>query len=143
MATYSLAEIASHIGGTLHGNSQAPISGAAEINKAGPGQITFLANPKYKEFLQNSRASAVILDAKAGVTPKQDYILVKDAYFGFLQAFLLLNPQMPLLNPGIHPTAVIEDGLPWVTILPSVPTPTSAKTSPSAPTARSYPILLY
>nr|HQV33562.1 LpxD N-terminal domain-containing protein [Calditrichia bacterium] len=109
MATYTLAAIAEHIGGELHGDPQGIISGAAEIDKARQGQITFLANPKYKDFLEHCKASAVIIDAKAGAQPAQDYILVPDAYFGFLQAFLLLNPQEPLLSPGIHPAAIVEE----------------------------------
>lgn len=108
MPVYTLAEIADEIAGKVFGESELKIHGVAQIEKAEEGQITFLANPKYKPALENTRASAVIIDQKAEIKPSLPHILVIDAYYGFLQAFLLFNPQKSLLSPGIHSTAVVH-----------------------------------
>jgi UDP-3-O-[3-hydroxymyristoyl] glucosamine N-acyltransferase len=109
MPVYTLAEIADKIGGKVFGESELRIRGVAQIEKAREDQITFLANPKYKPALENTRASAVIIDQKAKITPSIPHILVIDAYYSFLQTFLLFNPQKSLLDPGIHSTAVVYD----------------------------------
>ncbi|RMF55776.1 MAG: UDP-3-O-(3-hydroxymyristoyl)glucosamine N-acyltransferase [Calditrichaeota bacterium] len=108
MPEFTLAEIAGVLDGELHGDPQLLINGVAEIEKAGEGNITFLANPKYRPRLEQSKASAVIIDARSGVTPPIPYILVDDAYFGFLKVIRLFYPQRQLLEPGIHPSAVIH-----------------------------------
>jgi len=109
MAVFTLAEIAKHIGGELHGDPDMKISAVAQIDKATAGEITFLANPKYKEHLEHTNAAAVIIDAKAGVEPAIPYIVAMDAYYGFLMAFLMFNKPKKLLDPGIHPTAIIHE----------------------------------
>ena len=109
MPVYSLAEIADKIGGQLFGDSSIEINDVAQIDKAKKGEITFLANQKYKSDLDGTSASAVIIDRKTDITPSLPYILVMDAYYGFLQTFLLFNPKKKLLEPGIHPTAVIHE----------------------------------
>lgn len=109
MPVFTLSEIADHIGGELHGDSGLKIKGVAQIDQAGEGELTFLANPKYKDFLGRSKAAAVIIDEKAGVEPAIPYIKAIDAYYGFLRAFLMFNKPKELLEPGIHPTAVIHE----------------------------------
>ena len=109
MPTYTLGEIAKQIGGELHGDAELVISDTAEIDKAQPGTITFVANPQYRSRLTETRASAVIIDERSGVSPSIPYIKTIDAYYGFLQAFLMFHPTQRLLEPGIHSSAVIEE----------------------------------
>ncbi|NIW79199.1 MAG: UDP-3-O-(3-hydroxymyristoyl)glucosamine N-acyltransferase [Calditrichae bacterium] len=109
MSTYTLKEIAENLNGTVVGDPELEIRATAEIDKAKPGEITFLANPKYKSKLEQTAASAVIIDQKSGIQPSIPYIETKDAYYGFLQAFLMFNPPKQLLKPGIHPSAVIHE----------------------------------
>jgi len=109
MPAFKLAQIAERIGGKLSGDPGIEIDGVAQIDKAGKGKITFLANPKYKQALQNSRASAVIVDQKTEITTSIPFILVPDAYYGFLQTFLLFNPAKKILEDGIHASAVVHD----------------------------------
>jgi len=108
MPEYTLAEIAGKIGGEVHGDANIRIRGTAEIANAQKGELTFLANPKYRAQLKNTRASAVIIDAQTTQTPSLPHIKMPDAYFGFLQAFLLFNQPKQMLPAGIHPTAVIH-----------------------------------
>jgi len=64
--TRTLSELAQLVGGEVVGDGNVEISGVAPIEHAGPGEITFLTHPKYRSFLANCKASAVILSGKAG-----------------------------------------------------------------------------
>lgn len=109
MPEYTLAEIARKIGGEVHGDANIRIHGIAEIANAKGGELTFLANPKYRILLEKTRASAVIINAQTTAPPSLPHIRMPNAYFGFLQAFLLFNKPKQMLPAGIHPTAVIHE----------------------------------
>lgn len=64
-----LQQIADRIGCRLEGDGAIEITGAAGIEDAGPGQITFLANPKYQSALARTRASAAIVGDSAPAPP--------------------------------------------------------------------------
>ena len=57
----SLSELAILVGGKLIGEGATIIGKVASIDEAGPGDITFLSNPRYQRFLAQCRASAVIV----------------------------------------------------------------------------------
>ena len=57
----TLGELAGQIRGELQtGDPDCRISAVATLQHAGAGDISFLANPGYKKYLQDTRASAVI-----------------------------------------------------------------------------------
>ena len=71
----TLAELARRIGATLHGDGAVEITGCAAIDHAGPGQIAFVANPKYASFLRTTKADAVLVeDAGPGIPHLQDVL---------------------------------------------------------------------
>ncbi len=109
MPALTLAEIADKIGGEVVGDGNLIITGTAEIDKAADGEITFLANSKYRPYLDNSQASAVIIDGQTSDPPAIPHIVTKDAYFAFLQTFMLYYEPVRILPIGIHPSAVIEE----------------------------------
>ena len=108
MKSYTLVEIARKINGETRGDHDVVITGTAEIDKAAQGELTFLANPKYLPHLKNSIAAAVVIDKRVSEPPSIPHIVVDDAYYGFLQAFLMFHEPVELLPPGIHPAAVID-----------------------------------
>ena len=57
----TLKELAAWVDGTVIGEGDVEISGVAPIEEAEPGEITFIANPKYLSKLSDTRASAVIV----------------------------------------------------------------------------------
>ena len=59
--SWTLAEIAARLGGDVHGDPQTRISRVATLAGAGAGDISFLANRKYKSQLHGCQAAAVIL----------------------------------------------------------------------------------
>src|SRR5271156_3348315 len=56
-----LAELASILAATCHGDPNQEITGVEGIEKAGPGQLTFVANPKYTPFARTTKAGAVLV----------------------------------------------------------------------------------
>jgi UDP-3-O-[3-hydroxymyristoyl] glucosamine N-acyltransferase len=107
----SLGEIAERIGAKLENAEAASIviRGAAPIHTAVAGEISFLANEKYKKFLASTQASAIILDTKTEST--HPAILRDDnPYLAFAFALDALYPPKPLIPAGVHPTAVVEPG---------------------------------
>ncbi len=108
MPEFTLKELAELVNGELHGDGSILIRGASKIDSARPGEITFLANPRYKEFIHQTRASAVIVDQKLAGDIPIPHIVADDAYFRFLQIFLKFHPRKEVLEPGIHPTAIIH-----------------------------------
>src|ERR1035438_3179584 len=114
-----LADLAAHLGATLHGDPEAEVTSAAGIAEAGPGQFTFVANPKYTRLARTTRATAVVVEpysspiaAAAGVfEPASEPIAaatlrIANPYLAFARALELFS-QPPAYPPGIHPTAVI------------------------------------
>jgi len=107
--SYTLADIAARFGGRVLGDAGTQVSQIATLERAGHGQIAFLANAKYRKQLEDSQAAAVILgEADAGLTQRPRIVADNPyAYFARLSAFL--NP-LPEFVPGIHPSAVVEPG---------------------------------
>src|SRR6476661_6367222 len=60
MPSFSLARLAEFLGCELEGDAGVLITGVSTIEKAGPGELTFLANLKYAPKIKTSRASAII-----------------------------------------------------------------------------------
>jgi len=102
-----LAQIASALNARLeNGSPQTEISGVAGIEEAAPGQITFVANPKYAAAARTTRASAVIVseDSPAISTAM---LRSKNPYLTFAHAIELFH-EPARYAPGRHPTAVIH-----------------------------------
>jgi len=103
----TLEEIVARLGGELAGDGKLEVSAVTTLDAAGPGQLSFLANPKYRAKLATTRASAVILapdvvkdcPTAAIVTP-QPYL-----YFARVAQWLQPKARPPV---GIHPSAVVE-----------------------------------
>jgi len=102
-----LKEIAQFLNGELIGDPDLIINGAAKIEEAKSGDLTFLANPKYMKFLDTTRASAILVGpgAPALTIP---HIIVADTYIGFLNVLNKFYPPQKPKFSGIHPTAVIS-----------------------------------
>jgi UDP-3-O-[3-hydroxymyristoyl] glucosamine N-acyltransferase len=103
----NLGQIASALGARLeNGSPTTEITGVAGIEQAGPGQLTFVANPKYAAAARNTKASAVIVadDFPAVATAM---LRSKNPYLTFARAIALFHPPSKYA-PGTHPTAVIH-----------------------------------
>ena len=105
--SYTLAEIATRLGGRVCGNGQVNISQVSTLERAGKDQISFLTNRKYAAQLATTRAGAVILsEADAGAT-ELPRIISSNPYALFARVSALFNP-LPVMQPGIHASAVVS-----------------------------------
>lgn len=84
---FTAAQIAVIINGKIEGDADAVVSSFGKIEEAVPGQLTFLANPKYEDFLYTTSASIAIIndqyELRQSVIPT--LIRVADAYSAFAQ----------------------------------------------------------
>jgi UDP-3-O-[3-hydroxymyristoyl] glucosamine N-acyltransferase len=107
-ATIKLGQLAEFLGATLRGAKDKEITGLATLQEAGPGQVSFLANPQYRKFLVDSQAAAVLLKPADADLYAGDALLVPDPYLAYARISHLFDPK-PKAAAGIHPTAVIAD----------------------------------
>lgn len=100
-----LREIAERLRLTLDGDGEVEISGVNSLEKAGPRDLSFLANRKYTPLLKTTRAAAVMVSKNFGAV-RLPAIRCEDPYLAFAKAleFFYRPPAPP---PGIHSTAVI------------------------------------
>jgi UDP-3-O-[3-hydroxymyristoyl] glucosamine N-acyltransferase len=103
----SAAEMAKKLGGTAEGDGTAAITGAAGVQEAGPGDLTFLARAKYASAVETTKASAIIVSEDFKGKAPCTVIRVKDADKAFVAAVALLAPPPVDYPRGVHPTAVV------------------------------------
>jgi len=104
----TLAQLAEQLNVELMGDGDVSVSTVASLQRAGPGALSFLANPKYRRYLKKTRASAVVLsdrDAQDSPVP----VLVSDnPYACYARAARLLYP-LDKPRSGIHPSAIVDE----------------------------------
>src|SRR3954454_10547379 len=102
-----LADIATTLGARLeNGSPDTEITGIGGIKDAVPGQLAFVANPKYAAAAKSTNASAVIVAEDLPAIPAA-MLRSKNPYLAFAKAIELFH-EKPTYPPGIHPTAVIH-----------------------------------
>ncbi|MDR2875226.1 MAG: UDP-3-O-(3-hydroxymyristoyl)glucosamine N-acyltransferase [Methylobacillus sp.] len=104
--SYSLREIAERLGGEVRGDGDVAVSRMASLANARPGDLSFLADSKYRALLETTRASAVIVGAEAET--RLPRIVTDNPYAYFARVSTLLNPVATAVA-GVHPSAVIAD----------------------------------
>lgn len=102
-----LGEIAERLGCELEGNAQMEITDVAGIEEARPGELTFLANRKYRPALETSTASAILIGRDAGPV-RMAALRSANPYLDFARAIEIFHPE-PKYAPGIHSTAVVAE----------------------------------
>jgi UDP-3-O-[3-hydroxymyristoyl] glucosamine N-acyltransferase len=110
VAGRTLAEIAERTGGRLFGDAQCTITGVADIRDAGPGDITFVANPRYLRDLPGTRASAVIIAGDVTVPEGRNGLVHANPSLAFAQVVEMLFPPPARPKPGVDPNASIDPG---------------------------------
>lgn len=88
---------------------QIEIAGVAAVEDAGPDDLTFISNPKYKKYLTTTRAKAVIITRDIKPPETLLSLVVDDPYVAFLKVLEVFNTRTPQdIASGIHPDAVID-----------------------------------
>lgn len=106
---FDAATIAGFLKGEIDGNPEVRVNTVAKIEEGHPGALSFLANPKYEQYLYTTGSSIVLINK--GFVPSSHVnctlIRVEDAYEAFASLLRLVDQARPK-KTGIHPTAVIE-----------------------------------
>lgn len=104
---HTLAEIVHRLGGEIVGDATVCVEQIATLAKAGPRELSFLTNSKYRAQLASTRAAAVIVGPRDRDATDRPRIVADNPYAYVARALALLNPAPPV-EPGIHPTAVVH-----------------------------------
>jgi UDP-3-O-[3-hydroxymyristoyl] glucosamine N-acyltransferase len=106
---FTLREIVERLGGEAVGEAGAPLTGVGTLDSAGPSQIAFLANPRYRAKLATTRAGAVIVGRGDSALASLPRIVSDNPYAYYARTVALFHPAPPVV-PGIHPTAQVDPG---------------------------------
>jgi UDP-3-O-[3-hydroxymyristoyl] glucosamine N-acyltransferase len=102
-----LSKIAAALGARLeNGSPETEITGVAGVEDAGPGQLTFVSNPKYSAAARVTKASAIIV-AEDFPALSTATLRSRNPYLDFARALELFY-QPPQYAPGVHPTAAVH-----------------------------------
>ncbi|MPY21223.1 UDP-3-O-(3-hydroxymyristoyl)glucosamine N-acyltransferase [Shewanella sp. YLB-07] len=107
MKSYTLKELASILGAEIRGDEALEISSVATLENATQGQLSFLANAKYRAQLENTQASVVLISAQEVEGFTGNALVLNDPYVGFARVSQLLDTT-PKAAIGIHDSAVIH-----------------------------------
>ena len=101
-----LGDIAQRLECKLEGDAGIEITGVAGIEEAAPGQLTFLANRRYRPAVATTRASAILIAPDAGDVPLAA-LRSRNPYLDFARALEFFHPAPPY-SAEVHPTASIQ-----------------------------------
>jgi UDP-3-O-[3-hydroxymyristoyl] glucosamine N-acyltransferase len=104
-----LAELAVRFGCELRGDPDAVVERVAPLQDAGPGAISFLANPRYRRHLTDTRATAVVLHAASAEDCPASALVSTNPYATYARIAQFLYPE-PSVTGGRHPSACVEEG---------------------------------
>jgi UDP-3-O-[3-hydroxymyristoyl] glucosamine N-acyltransferase len=107
--TLSASAIAALVGGELAGPPDLVLDGVAGLEEAGPSQVSFLSQPKYRKLLDDCAAGLVLVPRDLSGEPPAGRAWVRCAHpsRALSQVLLVLQPPPARPPPGIHPSAVI------------------------------------
>lgn len=107
---HPLAAVAKAAGGTAI-DADLLLTGVAPLQTAGPSEVSFLDNRRYVPMLEKTSAGAVIVhpDMAARVPAGTVPIVTTAPYEGWARVMALFHPAPPV-SPGIHPSAIVEEG---------------------------------
>lgn len=103
-----LSELAALTSAIVDENSgDIEITGAAGLDDAGSGEVSFLANPRYTPKINTTQAAALYLSEDAPIERDIPVLRAKDPYLAYTRALRLFHPE-PEFAPAIHESAVID-----------------------------------
>ena len=106
---FTARTIAGFLKGEIEGNPDAIVNTVAKIEEGHQGALSFLANPKYEQYLYTTKSSIVLVNKSFVPSDRIEATLIKvdNAYDAFATLLRLIDQARPR-KKGIHPTAIIE-----------------------------------
>ncbi|MBU8899193.1 UDP-3-O-(3-hydroxymyristoyl)glucosamine N-acyltransferase [Corallococcus sp. H22C18031201] len=119
-ASRSLGELAAHVGGELLGDPAVLIHGLNGLEEAGPGEVSFYGNPRYRRQFESTRASAVLVGSDAPTREGVSLVRVSNPHLAYARLLRLFHP---VARPAagvragahVHPEASVH---PEATVMP-------------------------
>lgn len=110
----SAQDIAALTGGRLVGPGDVTVARVAPLERAGPGDLSFLASRAYVAYFERAREAVVLCRPEFADLPDgpPTRIVVRDPHAALLDVLPILYPE-PAWLPGVHPTAVVGHGTTW------------------------------
>jgi UDP-3-O-[3-hydroxymyristoyl] glucosamine N-acyltransferase len=105
--TMNAGELAERFGLVLQGDPARPVEGVGTLAGAGPTQLSFLANSRYRSQLAESRAGVVVVRAADAEGLARDLLIARDPYVAFARIAALFEPA-ETVEAGVHPTAFVH-----------------------------------
>lgn len=107
---FSAAAIAKYLKGTVEGDPKVKVKMIAKIEDGNQGDLSFLANPKYEQYIYTTKSSVVLVnnDFKPSAPITATLIRVENSYIAFASLMQLVEQNVNPKKNGIHRSAVIE-----------------------------------
>jgi UDP-3-O-[3-hydroxymyristoyl] glucosamine N-acyltransferase len=110
---FSAGEIAHLLNGDVEGNKDIKVNNISKIEEGTPGTLTFLANPKYEEFIYTTGASIAIVNRdwkpENKLPEELTLVRVEDAYSSLAVLLNAYSEQQKKSLSGVHPTAFVHE----------------------------------
>ncbi|MEL6868694.1 MAG: UDP-3-O-(3-hydroxymyristoyl)glucosamine N-acyltransferase [Pseudomonadota bacterium] len=100
--------LAVQFGCELVGDPTTALTHVATLQDAAEGSLSFLANPRYRQYLETSGAAAVVVAADDASNVRGCAIVAPDPYLTFARMAAVLHPP-PVAAPGIHASAIVDE----------------------------------
>ncbi|HZZ86640.1 MAG TPA: UDP-3-O-(3-hydroxymyristoyl)glucosamine N-acyltransferase [Anaeromyxobacteraceae bacterium] len=125
---FLLSELAARVGGEVQGDGALRVERVAPLEEAGPADLSFFANPRYRAAFEASRAGAVVLEPDVAAPAGRTVLRVKNAYLAFARISTLFHPpreSAPEIAPqaAVHPSAHVHPSaqvMPFACVGPGV-----------------------
>jgi UDP-3-O-[3-hydroxymyristoyl] glucosamine N-acyltransferase len=102
----TLGELAVRFGCELRGDPDTRVDSIASLAAAHAGSVTFLANPKLRPVLEQTRATVVVLDKRSAEACPVASLVAVNPHATFARIATMLYPR-PVAPPGVHPSAIV------------------------------------
>lgn len=108
----TLTELSGHLASSglpnaIRGDGDVRLRGCNTLEGAGDGEVTFLANPKYRELVGTTRASAIIMKDDPALSPKIPQLICDDPYRALTMAVIRIHGYRRHPQWGRHPAAYV------------------------------------
>ncbi len=110
---FTLAELAAKVGGEVSGDGALRVEAVASLEDAGPTDLSFFSNRKYRAAFEATRAGAVVVEPEERVPEGRTVLRARNAYLAFARISTLFHPPrepLPEVSPAavIHPSASVH-----------------------------------
>ena len=110
---FTLSELAARVGGEVSGDGAVAIERIASLEEAGPGDLSFFSNKKYRAAFEGSRAAAVVVEPDVSVPAGRTVLRAPNAYLAFAKIATLFHPPveaMPVIaeEAFVAPSARVD-----------------------------------